>query len=65
MALRVNKNALEKYFDFRNDQAICKICSHALKGDRNFNLKTHLKKIHKIQEELLNGESCETCACTL
>ncbi|KAI8116030.1 hypothetical protein CVS40_11824 [Lucilia cuprina] len=51
MSRRVfNRKFVEKYYEFENDLAICKLCFQRLKSDRNFNLKTHVIKVHKINE---------------
>uniref|UniRef100_A0A1I8PD83 HAT C-terminal dimerisation domain-containing protein n=1 Tax=Stomoxys calcitrans TaxID=35570 RepID=A0A1I8PD83_STOCA len=51
MAPRVNKITIRKYFNIENNQAACKLCTHTLKADRLFNLKTHIIKVHNIKEE--------------
>lgn len=36
------------YFDKMNDVVVCKKCKKEFKTERNFNLKSHLEKVHKI-----------------
>ena len=57
MSRRVfNRKFVEKYYEIVDDQAICKLCMQRLKSNRNFNLKTHVIKVHKINENNFRNE---------